>query len=65
MKKEGRECVQNFLRKLLRKGSQGKPRKGKDGNIQKDFKELVRKEVNGNAVESCRIADFRTGELYV
>jgi hypothetical protein len=26
---------------------------------------FLRKEVNGNALESCRIADFSVGELYV
>jgi len=55
----------DFLRELLRQGSQGRPRKRKDDNIQKDFIEVVRKEVNINAVESCRIAELSAGELYV
>jgi hypothetical protein len=34
---------------LLRQRTHGGPRKRKDYNIKKDFKELSRKEVNGNA----------------
>lgn len=41
-----------FLRELLRQGSHGRPRKRNDDNIQRDFKEVVRKEANRHAVES-------------
>jgi len=64
IKREERNAYRIFLRGLLRQVSQGRPRKGKDDNIQKVFIEAVWKEVNRNTVESCRIAELGAGGLY-